>query len=133
MKDAKKIVLSASILANAYAYAKAGKSQIAGKLLVQASEDGNLDEVMDGIAQSVENMEEGALEAQDDFEEEDALEATSKWWLKAGSDEDDDDDDDDDEDNGELDAGSDGDDDDEDPVEVDLPESVARLAARAEF
>ena len=98
------VLNSLTLLAQAYAFAKDGKAGTAGKLFVQAAEDGNLDEVMDGVAQTAEELDDSDFEDMDDDTED-------------GEDGEDGEDDKDDE-----------------PVTVEanvkLPESVARLAAR---
>ena len=90
-----------TLLAQAYAFAKDGQAGPAGKLFVQAAEDGNLDEVMDGVAQSAEELDDTDFEDLDDDteggEEEDEDEGDDLAPLEAN---------------------------------VKLPESVARLAAR---
>lgn len=113
-----KTLNSMTLLAKAYAFAKAGKAKIAGKLLVEASEDDGLEEVMDGIAQGAEE-----LEAADDWN--DVEDDGEDDGEDTGGDDGDDGDDEDDEDEG---------DDDEAVVEanVKLPASVARLAARTQ-
>jgi len=55
-----------TLLAQAYAFAKDGQAGPAGKLFVQAAEDGNLDEVMDGVAQSAEELDDTDFEDLDD-------------------------------------------------------------------
>ena len=94
-----KVLRALTLLAQAYAFAKDGQEEPAGKLLVQAAEEGDLDEVMDGVAQGAEDLED---EKFDDIPD----------------DEDDEDDDDEEGDDATLEAN------------VQLPESVARLAAR---
>ena len=92
---------SLTLLAQAYAFAKDGQEGPAGKLMVQAAEDGNLDEVMDGVAQSAEELDDSDFEDLEDDGE------------------------------GEGDGGEgDGDDPTTLEANVKLPESVARLAAR---
>lgn len=93
---------SLTLLAQAYAFAKDGQAGPAGKLFVQAAEDGNLDEVMDGVAQSAEELDDTDFEDLDDDTEvgddgEDEDEGDDPATLEAN---------------------------------VKLPESVARLAAR---
>ena len=94
-----KVLRALTLLAQAYAFAKDGQEEPAGKLLVQAAEEGDLDEVMDGVAQGAEDLED---EKFDDIPD----------------DEDEEDDDDEEGDDATLEAN------------VQLPESVARLAAR---
>lgn len=91
------IINSATLLAKAYAFAKDGNASVAGKLLVQAAEDGNLDEVMDGVAQGVEALDEGFEDLPEDDEGMDDEGMDDEETLEAS---------------------------------VQLPESVARLAAR---
>lgn len=133
MKDKETLVNAICLLSKAYAFAKGGESEIAGRLFVQAAEDGNLDEVMDGIAQSAEAMDDENFIDLDD--EDDAVEVLS------GSSCDSDEDCEEDEDEGYMDEDEDTDDegnyeDDEEELEVtssvsvELPPSVARLAAR---
>lgn len=96
-----KVLNALTLLAQAYAFAKDGQEGPAGKLLVQAAEDGDLDEVMDGVAQGAEDLED---EKFDDLP---------------------------DDDEGDDDGGDGGDDPDATlEANVQLPESVARLAAR---
>lgn len=90
-----------TLLAQAYAFAKDGQAGPAGKLFVQAAEDGNLDEVMDGVAQSAEELDDTDFEDLDDD-------------IEDGEDGEDDKDDE----PATVEAN------------VKLPESVARLAAR---
>ena len=99
------VLNSLTLLAQAYAFAKDGQADIAGNLFVQAAEDGNLDEVMDGVAQTAEELDDSDFEDMDDDTEGEG-----------------DDDGEDGEDGGKDTA----------PIEanVKLPESVARLAAR---
>ena len=94
-----KVLRALTLLAQAYAFAKDGQEEPAGKLLVQAAEEGDLDEVMDGVAQGAEDLED---EKFDDIPD----------------DKDEEDDDDEEGDDATLEAN------------VQLPESVARLAAR---
>ena len=95
------VLNSLTLLAQAYAFAKDGKAETAGKLFVQAAEDGNLDEVMDGVAQTAEELDDSDFEDMDDDTED-------------GEDGEDDTDDE----PATVEAN------------VKLPESVARLAAR---
>lgn len=60
------VLNSLTLLAQAYAFAKDGKAETAGKLFVQAAEDGNLDEVMDGVAQTAEELDDSDFEDMDD-------------------------------------------------------------------
>lgn len=93
-----KVLRALTLLAQAYAFAKDGQEEPAGKLLVQAAEDGDLDEVMDGVAQGAEDLEDESFDDIDDDDE----------------------------------GGEDDGDDEEATLEanVQIPESVARLAAR---
>lgn len=112
--DKNQILNGLTLLAKAYAFAKDGKAEMAGKLFVQAAEDGALDEVMDGVAQGAEALEEDDFEDMDDDEGGDdegsddsdddaaALEGSAKRRRSRK----------------------------EETVKVTLPESVARLAAR---
>ena len=95
-----KVLRALTLLAQAYAFAKDGQNEPAGKLLVQAAEDGDLDEVMDGVAQGAEDLEDEKFDDIDDDDE-------------GGEGEDDGDDE-----SATLEAN------------VQIPESVARLAAR---
>ena len=96
-----KVLRALTLLAQAYAFAKDGQNEPAGKLLVQAAEDGDLDEVMDGVAQGAEDLED---EKFDDIDDDDEGEG--------------------------YDEGDDEGDDTTIEANVQLPESVARLAAR---
>lgn len=107
------IINSLALLAKAYAFAKNGDEETAGRLLVQAAEDGNLDEVMDGVAQGAE-----ALEEEDEFEDLPEEDESIDDAEDIGEDYSEDDD------SMELNAGA------TKSVTVELPESVARLAAR---
>lgn len=98
--DKAKVLRALTLLAQAYAFAKDGQEEPAGKLLVQAAEDGDLDEVMDGVAQGAEDLEDERFDDIDDDDE-------------GGEGEDDGDDE-----SATLEAN------------VQIPESVARLAAR---
>lgn len=98
--DKAKVLRALTLLAQAYAFAKDGQEEPAGKLLVQAAEDGDLDEVMDGVAQGAEDLEDESFDDIDDDDE-------------GGEGEDDGDDE-----SATLEAN------------VQIPESVARLAAR---
>ena len=96
--DKAKVLRALTLLAQAYAFAKDGQEEPAGKLLVQAAEDGDLDEVMDGVAQGAEDLEDESFADIDDDDE----------------------------------GGEDYGDDESATLEanVQIPESVARLAAR---
>lgn len=113
--DKTKILNSLTILAQAYAFAKDGNEDMAGSLFVEAAVDGNLDQVMDGLARGAELL---ANEDKDDTSSDDNTSEDN------GSDEGD---------------GDNGDEKDLPEFEgeptavtanVELPESVARLAAR---
>lgn len=99
--NANKTLRACTLLAQAYAFAKSGNVKAAGKLLVQAAEDDGLDEVMDGVAQAADSLDDDTADDDSDFEEVDDTEEE------------------DDEDAATVTAN------------VDLPDSVARLAARA--
>lgn len=133
MKDKETLVNAICLLSKAYAFAKGGESEIAGRLFVQAAEDGNLDEVMDGIAQSAEAMDDENFIDLDD--EDDAVEVLSGSSCDSDEDcEEDEDEDYMDEDEDTDDEGNYEDDEEElevtSSVSVELPPSVARLAAR---
>lgn len=70
-----KVRNSLKLLALAYISAKAGNADEAGDLLVQASEEGGLDAVMDGVAKASEELpEEEEFDASVEEDEEDAFE-----------------------------------------------------------
>lgn len=92
-----KVLRALTLLAQAYAFAKDGQHEPAGKLLVQAAEDGDLDEVMDGVAQGAEDLEDEKFDDIDDDDEGGEDDGDEGTTLEAN---------------------------------VQLPESVARLAAR---
>ena len=91
------VLRALTLLAQAYAFAKDGQEEPAGKLLVQAAEDGDLDEVMDGVAQGAEDLEDESFDDIDDDDEGGEDDGDEGTTLEAS---------------------------------VQLPESVARLAAR---
>lgn len=103
-----------TLLAQAYAFAKDGNEAVAGKLLVQAAEDDGLDEVMDGVAQAATAME---SDDDDDFEE-------LPTDLDEVEEEEPEEDESEDTEPAEVTAA-------EVTANVQIPESVARLAARA--
>jgi hypothetical protein len=120
-KNIDAIVTAASMLSNAYGWAKKGNSKKAGKLFVQAAEDGALDEVMDGLATSVEDLEKkDALMPPPGDSAPASAPLTSSARRRAAR----------------LQANEDvidvedEEDGDEEDTEVELPASVARLAAR---
>ena len=92
-----KVLRALTLLAQAYAFAKDGQDEPAGKLLVQAAEDGDLDEVMDGVAQGAEDLEDEKFDDIDDDDEGEGDDEGDDTTIEAN---------------------------------VQLPESVARLAAR---
>lgn len=103
----KEVLNSLTLLAQAFAFAKSGNSKVAGELLVQASVDGNLDDVMDGVAQGAEDIASASDELpENDNKEDNAPEDTAS----------------------DDDAGAE--DDMEITANVELPESVARLASK---
>lgn len=101
--DKEKTLNSLTLLAQAYGYAKAGHADKAGELFVEAAADDALDEVMDGVALGA-----SELEASDDADNGD----TDNLPEFEG------------EPDAEINASA------GDKVQVEMPESVARLAAR---
>lgn len=113
------MVTAIALLSRAYTYAKAGDAESAGMFFVHAAEDDALDEVMDGIAQSAEALEEGDFEDLPD--EVSDTEVIDEEGYEDDEEDEDDEDYGDEEDEEELTASA---------TEVSVPESVARLAAR---
>lgn len=54
--DKNAVLNSLTLLAQAYAFAKDGNEKMAGKLFVEAAANDNLDEVMDGVAQGADEI-----------------------------------------------------------------------------
>lgn len=88
---------SVTLMAQAYAFAKAGNEEMAGKLFVEASANDALDDVMEGIASGAEKIEADAYEDLPDDANEPDTTPEDSTKVEAS---------------------------------VELPESVARLAAR---
>lgn len=103
--DKEKTLNSLTILAQAYGFAKAGHADKAGELFVQAAAEDALDEVMDGVAKGA-----AELEASDDTDTDDNDTDDLKEFQG--------------EPDAEINASA------KDKVQVEMPESVARLAAR---
>lgn len=101
-RSVKKAVL---LLAHAYTQARAGNSVSAGKYLVRAVTEGDLDPVMDGIAEGMDSSEDANME-EDDFTN---MSASSEF------------------DDMEDDMSEDDMDDSEDEVKVEVPASVYRF------